>query len=82
MTTTTHTMVVKLSHELVVSRGNDLIVSPCSLLHIIENSTCHCMRRHMGLLTCTNVFDLTGSRSRILRLEKTARSRTCCVAGR
>jgi hypothetical protein len=46
------------AREVVVSRGNNLFLSLPSLLHIIKNLMWHCMRRPMGLLTCTNVLAL------------------------
>jgi hypothetical protein len=61
--TTTHTMVVKLSHETVVSFGcfarqRPLSLSLLSLLHVIKNLMWHCMGRPMGLLMCNNVLAL------------------------
>jgi hypothetical protein len=58
MATTTHTIVVKLSHEVIISRSNDLFLSPRSLLHIIKNFTWHCMRQPIELLTCSNLLAL------------------------
>jgi hypothetical protein len=66
MAITTHTMVVELSHEVVVSfmgwlfreATTSFSLSLLSLLHIIKNHMCQCMRRPMGLLTCTNVLAL------------------------
>jgi hypothetical protein len=65
MATTTHTMVVELSHEVVVSFMRWLFheaTTSFALLalspHIIKNHMWHCMRQPMRLLTCTNVFTL------------------------
>jgi hypothetical protein len=62
MAITTHTMVVELSHEIVISfmrwLFRELFLSPCSLLHIIKNPMWHCTERSMGLMTCTNVLAL------------------------
>jgi hypothetical protein len=62
MATTTHTMVVKLSHKVVVSlmrwlfREATTSFSLSSLsLHIIKNLMWHCMGRPMGQLMCSNV---------------------------
>jgi hypothetical protein len=56
-------MVVKLSHETVVSFGcfarqRPLSLSLLSLLHVIKNLMWHCMGRPMGLLMCNNVLAL------------------------
>jgi hypothetical protein len=58
----THTMVLKLSHEVVVSlmrwlfrKQRTLSLSLLSLIHIIKNPMWHCMGRPMGPLTCTNL---------------------------
>jgi hypothetical protein len=65
MTSTTHTMVVKSSHKLVVSLmrwlfGEAMTSFPLHfLLYIIKNLTCNCMTRHMGPLSCTNVRSTT-----------------------
>jgi hypothetical protein len=63
MATTTHTMVVKLSHKVVVSlmsgcfvKQRPLSLSFLSHLHIIKNLTWYCMGRHMEQLTCSNVL--------------------------
>jgi hypothetical protein len=66
MATTTHTMVVELSHEVVVSRGNDIFLSSCSLLHIIKNP----IWRPMRLLTCTNVLALVLHEANIVPPQK------------
>jgi hypothetical protein len=61
MATTTHTMVMVLSHEVVVSLMRWLFreaTTSFSLLHIIKNPMWHCMGRPMKLLTCTNVLAL------------------------
>jgi hypothetical protein len=55
MATTTHIMVMKLALKVVVSLMRWLFreeTTSFSLLHIIKNLTCHCMRRPMWLLTC------------------------------
>jgi hypothetical protein len=63
MATTTHTMVVKLSHKVVVSlmsgcfaKQRPLSLSLLSHLHIIKNLMWHCMGRPMKQLTCSNVL--------------------------
>jgi hypothetical protein len=59
--TTTHTMIVELSHEVVVWFMRWLFreaTTSFSLLHIIKNHMWHCMGRPMRLLTCTNVLTL------------------------
>jgi hypothetical protein len=67
MATTTHIMVVELSHDVVVSfmrwlfceATTSFSLLTLSLFHIIKNPMWHCMRQPIGLLTCTNVLTLT-----------------------
>jgi hypothetical protein len=63
LATTTHTMVVQLSHEIVVSLMRWLFrkaTTSFSLLTLFpphqKNPTWHCMGRPMGLLTCGKLF--------------------------
>jgi hypothetical protein len=65
MTTTTHTMVVELSHEVVVSFMRWLFREATTSFPLLSLSSTsskkhiwHCMGRPMRLLTCTNVHAL------------------------
>jgi hypothetical protein len=69
MATTTHTMVVELFHEVVVSLIRWLFCEAMTSFSLLalslphhQNPMWHCMGRPMGLLTCTNVLALKSSR--------------------